>query len=87
MAVAFMAVAFMAVAFMAVAFMAVAFVLVMFCSCAKAVSLPMTDNNPDISAEATNIAAIDIPTLALPFLLLLLLSSPLHGFINANEES
>jgi hypothetical protein len=47
----------------------------------------MTDNNPDISAEATNIAAIDIPTLALPFLLLLLLSSPLHGFINANEES
>ena len=81
-----MAVAFMAVAFMAVAFMAVAFVPVMFCCCAKAVSLPMTDNSPDISAEATNIAA-GIPTLALLFLLLLLLSGPLHRFNNANKES
>jgi hypothetical protein len=64
-AVAFAAVAFAAVAFAAVAFAAVALVPVMFCCCAMAVSLPMTDENPDRSAAAANIPIIGIAPIAL----------------------
>jgi hypothetical protein len=54
-----------------VAFIAVALAAVMFC-CAKAVSLPMTDKNPNRSAAATNIPAIGIAAIALDVILLLL---------------
>jgi hypothetical protein len=58
---------------------------VIFC-CAMAVSLPMTDNNPERSAAATNIPAIGIAVVALVVLVLLLaLSGPLREFINVDE--
>ena len=74
------------VAFIPVALPAeVALVPVMF-SCAMAVSLPMTDNNPESNAAATNIPVIGIAAVALVVLVLLLvLSGPLRGFINVNE--
>jgi hypothetical protein len=73
------------VALVAVALAAVvALVPVTFC-CAMAVSLPMTDNNPNRSAAATNIPAIGIADVALAVLLLLILSDPLCRFINASE--
>jgi hypothetical protein len=51
-----------------------------------AVSLPMTDNNPERSAAATKIPAIGIAAVALVVLALLLaLSGPLRGFINVDE--
>jgi hypothetical protein len=50
-----------------------------------AVSPPMTDNNPNRSAAATNIPAIGIADVALAVLLLLILSDPLCRFINASE--
>ena len=71
------------VALVAVALVAVALVPVTFC-CAIAVSLPMTDNNPDINAAATNIPAMGIAAIALAVLLLLLLSSgPLRRFVDS----
>ena len=74
------------VAFAAVAFAAVALVPVMFCCCAMAVSLPMTDENPDRSAAAANIPVIGTAASTLAVLLRLLLSGgPLRGLINANE--
>lgn len=58
----------------------------MFC-CAMAVSLPMMDNNPERSAAATNIPATGIAAINLVVLVLLLvLSGPLCGFIDANER-
>jgi hypothetical protein len=83
-AVALVAVALVAVALVAVALVAVALVAVKFC-CAMAVSLPMTDNNPERNATAINIPAMDIADIALAVLLLLLLSGPLRRLINANE--
>jgi hypothetical protein len=79
-------VAFIAVALPAeVAFIAVAFVPVMFC-CAMAVSLLITDNNPDMNAAATNIPAMGIAAIALAvLLLLLLLSGPLCRVIDVDE--
>jgi predicted tellurium resistance membrane protein TerC len=50
------------------------------------ISLPMTDNNPNRSAAATNIPAIGIAAVALAVLLLLLLSGPLRRFFNENER-
>jgi uncharacterized membrane protein YphA (DoxX/SURF4 family) len=83
--VALVAVALVAVALVAVALVAVALVPVTFC-CAITVSLPMTDNNHDINAAATNIPAMGIAAIALAVLLLLLLSSgPLRRFIDAKE--
>jgi hypothetical protein len=56
------------------------------CWSAIAVSLPMTDNNPERSAAATNIPATCIAAVALVVLVLLLaLSGPLRGFINVDE--
>ena len=72
------------VALAAVALAAVALVPVIFC-CAMAVSPPMTHNNPNRSAAATNIPAIGIADAALAVLLLLILSDPLCRFINASE--
>jgi hypothetical protein len=65
----------------------VALVDVIFC-CAMAVSLPIRNNNPDMSAAAANIPAIGIAALALTALLLLHLSDLLRIriFINANER-
>jgi hypothetical protein len=83
-AVALVAVALVAVALVAVALVAVALLPVTFC-CAMAVSLPMTDNNPNSSAAATNIPAIGIANVVLAVLLLLILSDPLCRFINASE--
>jgi hypothetical protein len=51
-----------------------------------AISLPKGNNNPDMSAAAATIPAIGIAALALPNLLLLLLSGTLRMFINANER-
>ena len=56
----------------------------MFC-CAMAVSLPMMDNNPERSAAAANIPATGIAAINLAVLVLLVLSGPLCGFIDANE--
>jgi hypothetical protein len=69
-------VVFIAVALAAVAFIAVALVPVMFCCCAMTVSPPMTDNNPNSSAPATNTPAIGTAAITLAVLLPLLLSGP-----------